>query len=73
MNQEPQPPAEDISGKCVCKRNLTPDGTCPTCLRKPDDCMCEEDVPSENAAELQAMASGSGEMGGRPPSGMKEN
>jgi hypothetical protein len=74
LNQEPQPPAEDISGKCVCKRSLTADGKCPTCSHKPDDCNCDQDaVLSDNATELQAMASGSGEMGGRPPSGMKEN
>jgi hypothetical protein len=68
LSQEPPPSAEDFSEKCICKRSLTSDGKCPTCSHKPNDCNCDQDaIPSDNAAELQAMAGGSGEMGGSPP------
>jgi hypothetical protein len=63
----------DISLKCVCKRSLTSDGKCPTCSRKPDNCVCDEDIGfPDNAAELQALAGGGGEMGSSPP-GLREN
>jgi hypothetical protein len=62
----------DISLKCVCKRSLTSDGKCPTCSRKPDNCVCNEDTGfSDNATELQRLAGGGGEMGSSP-AGMRD-